>query len=191
MFFAATCWLGYADYFISDISGSFRREWAWEKGPNPSGKTGVEFKYCNGTGKTIRYLVFTCIPYNQVNDIVSCNVTGAVERRFKMTGPIEHSSYWQYAQFENGWSNPNISSVKLTKVEIQYMDGTTETLSERQLAANLRLGEQAQQQRKRKQEIENKQWVKEQMWDYLWRILIFPAIITGAMYGIFRILGVL
>ncbi len=139
MFFAATCSLGYKYSYRSKDGG---RGWDWGEGTNPSGRTGVEIKCCNGTGKTIKYLIFTCIPYNQVNDAVSCNVTGAVAMRFKVTGPIapcSDTSDCLFIQIEDGWYNPTIKSVKITKVEILYMDGSSETLSEQQLAANMRV----------------------------------------------------
>ncbi len=137
--FLASCSLGYKRSYRCKDGGY---GWEWAEGTNRSGKTGLEFKYCNGTGKTIKYIIFTCIPYNSVNDVVSCEVTGDVVMRFQVTGPIGYGSVWLYTQFEDGWYNPTIKSAKITKVEIQYMDGSAETLSEEQLAANMRIEEQ-------------------------------------------------
>jgi hypothetical protein len=81
--------------------------------------------------KDIKYLDFTVVPYNCVGDLV----TGEYDNgRFKgeITGPISASevefspgkfkrenSYWSRA-----WYNSTICSIKIVKVEVEYMDGT-------------------------------------------------------------------
>lgn len=46
----------------------------------------------NNSGKTIKYVSFTMIPFNAVNDRVSCEVRGVSARVGKVTGPIAPTS---------------------------------------------------------------------------------------------------
>lgn len=46
----------------------------------------------NNSGKTIKYIYFTMVPFNAVNDRVSCEVRGASASVGKVTGPISPTS---------------------------------------------------------------------------------------------------
>lgn len=135
----------------------------------------------NDSGKTIKYIYFTVVPYNAVNDIVSCSITGDTYTTLKCTGPykpfdindtwllsefysddglakvytdssdqlyaIPYSMYhllypkkyyltendYNYV-FDNNtswdpiWYNYSVDSIKITKINITYMDGSTETI---------------------------------------------------------------
>lgn len=135
----------------------------------------------NDSGKTIKYIYFTVVPYNAVNDIVSCRITGDTYTTLKCTGPyktfdindigfsseiyldkglasiyktsseplyaIPYSMHYllnpkKYYLTENDynyifnnesswdpiWYNYSVDSIKITKVNITYMDGSTETI---------------------------------------------------------------
>lgn len=43
----------------------------------------------NDSGKTIKYITFTVVPYNAVGDQVSCSITGRSTMDLEITGPIE------------------------------------------------------------------------------------------------------
>jgi len=79
--------------------------------------------------KDIKYLDYTVVPYNCVGDPVSGRYDNG---RFtgRITGPVSASefkdgrfkrekSYWGTA-----WYNNTICSIKIVKVEVEYMDGT-------------------------------------------------------------------
>lgn len=137
----------------------------------------------NDSGKTIKYIYFTCVPYNAVGDIVSCDITRRTYAKLQSTGPYktftnadleqpwprpiiyfkrrtepiggsngEYSvfayddSIRQYKRFplaqedlkhvynfENSWNpiwyNYSVDYINITKVEVVYMDGTSETIS--------------------------------------------------------------
>ena len=130
----------------------------------------------NDSGKTIKYIYFTCVPYNAVGDIVSCRISGETYARLQATGPYatfsqndlnsypwtyhkgmpvvvnkDESSSRYYVQnkkeenylteedykhvynFENSWDpiwyNYSIEMIKITQINVTYMDGTSETIS--------------------------------------------------------------
>ncbi len=134
----------------------------------------------NDSGKTIKYINFTAIPYNAVGDIVYSEIGGKSTAILSVTGPIDsfnneidiRGSYFKYLHysmrpvyqdiygdkegmyyieywvseyyyltdqdFDNCykksswrpvWYNSTVSSIKITSVEIIYMDGSTETIN--------------------------------------------------------------
>ena len=165
--------------------------------------------YRNNSGKTIKYIEFTMVPYNAVGDPVSCTIRGYSSAVGKVTGPIEtfvidtdstlhtitkigmsdsnpfktyrelthnytiddgKNSLWpvyvdQYGncfvenlwvdatqgqtyltddEVQNAtylrtdkwdclWYNSSIRSIKVTKAVVTYMDGTKQTLSQKEL----------------------------------------------------------
>ena len=103
--------------------------WISDCGPNSAGGYSVSFSYQNTGNKTIKYAIFGFIPYNAVGDAVGCEVTGECERFVRETGPVGPGGYKSNRMFENAWYNTSIKSVKISKVYIQYMDGTEEALS--------------------------------------------------------------
>ena len=108
----------------------------WESGPNSADLFGIQFVANYQGDKTIKYCIITCVPINAVGDLVACTVTDAVEARCRVTGPIAAGVHkWT---FENGWYNPTIANVKITKVDIQYMDGSTETISGEKIEEDVR-----------------------------------------------------
>lgn len=101
------------------------------------GGTDLVINFVNNSDKQIKYVYFTCQPYNAVNDPVSCTIqinpdfSYRSEHTFTATGPYNKgegmsgtSRLWSKA-----WYNSTIDTVKLKKIEIEYMDGTKETIS--------------------------------------------------------------
>lgn len=87
----------------------------------------ISHKYYNAGDKTIKYITFGYVAYNSVNDIVACRANGKTEASGRLTGPIppkhEGSVTW-----ENMWFNPTVSTVKVSEIYVQYMDGTEELI---------------------------------------------------------------
>ena len=77
--------------------------------------------------KTIKYLYFTVVPYNAVGDRVQCNLRGNSEFTGKITGPIKASYDNQEWYWETAWYNSTVVCLKLVKVEVEYMDGSSYT----------------------------------------------------------------
>ena len=95
--------------------------------PTSTGRVDLRFDIQNTSSKRIKYAVFYLVPYNAVYDIVGSEIGGIAEKGVKVTGPLEPNQIHE-AYFEMVWFNNTIRSANLTKVEIQYMDGTEETV---------------------------------------------------------------
>ena len=77
-----------------------------------------------------KYIVFTVVPYNAVDDAVMCTIRHESESRGKVTGPVAPGQwYGKNYQWECAWYNNTIVRAELKQIYIQYMDGTTEQLS--------------------------------------------------------------
>lgn len=134
----------------------------------------------NNSGKDIKYVTFTAVPYNAVGDKMSCSISNKSTVLLELTGPIEtfnnETNLWlssfkykddiktvdkdfskdslgyyvrnyqsgedyyltqsdyQYcfnisATWDPAWYNNTISTAKITSVEVEYMDGTIEIIS--------------------------------------------------------------
>lgn len=99
----------------------------------------VEITWINKSDKTIKYIVFEVVPYNAVDDIVKCRIRNKSTSRLQSTGPFAtgegdayYSSYsneWWGGIWEAVWYNNTVVRLEFKKIEIEYIDGTTETLS--------------------------------------------------------------
>ena len=96
-------------------------------GPDSVGGIGVQFSFRNEGEKTIKYVTLSFIPYNQVGDAVSSSIGGRSEFGIICTGPIAPNKK-QSGRCECIWYNYSITSVRVSKAEIEYMDGTTEVI---------------------------------------------------------------
>ena len=104
----------------------------WYEGANDEGGVGVALNFYNASGKTIKYIWFGFVPYNRVGDEEVCSKTGVIGVRSKFTGPVNAQ---EEKEIRSGilWYNFSISSVKVEQIIIQYMDGTEETLEEKDI----------------------------------------------------------
>lgn len=122
----------------------------WVEGPNSAGLFGIQLNVLYRGGKTIKYCLITCVPINAVGDCVACLSRRYVEAEFKITGPITSGTYtWT---FDDGWYNSTIDSVNFEQVELQYMDGSTETISAEKLENDLRYTIEQQKRQEKLQE---------------------------------------
>ena len=104
--------------------------------PNSAGGVDVFFGFRNMSEKVIKYITFEAVPYNAVGDIVYCEIRNYANFRGRATGPYEkgeglagnYNWYW-----ENAWYNSTITDVELKSIDIEYMDGTKESLSGNEL----------------------------------------------------------
>ena len=100
----------------------------WHAGPNSAGGISVKWSFKNNTDKTIKYASFWLTPYNAVNDVVSCDIRRKSTDGVKYTGPLAPGGIHQGALWENAWYNSTIKTVRMDKVYVEYMDGTTESI---------------------------------------------------------------
>lgn len=101
-------------------------------------------QYYNASGKEIKYLEFTFVPYNAVNDAVYCTISNECEKIGKITGPIKvgsidmpNESYlYSYrpiesifsASWDAMWYNNTVSRIEISEVHITYMDNSEEII---------------------------------------------------------------
>ncbi len=88
---------------------------------------GPKHLYYNASDKVMKYITFTYIPYNSVNDVVQCTVNGKTEASGKLTGPIAPGSF-NAVEWDVMWYNPTITKIKLVSIHIEYMDGSEEMI---------------------------------------------------------------
>jgi len=75
-----------------------------------TGGINIEFRFRNYSGKDIKYVKFNVVPYNRVDDPISCDITGNSEVTCTVIGPIEsedvnnpHASSKFYCFEESIW----------------------------------------------------------------------------------------
>lgn len=104
--------------------------------PNSAGGCDFYLKYRNSSPKTIKYLFWYGKVYNAVGDPVSCTIRGTSSVSGKETGPIEPDEdgggTWDCIIY-----NYSARFVRLSKITITYMDGTSKTLNAVQIKALL------------------------------------------------------
>ena len=83
----------------------------------------INWQYLNST-KEIKYIYFTVEPYNRVGDVVKCSISSDSEFKGMVTGPIEEWDQPYQHYWKNAWYNNTVHSIKISKVRVEYMDGT-------------------------------------------------------------------
>ncbi len=101
----------------------------WHSGANSVGGWSVKWSFKNNTDKTIKYASFWFAPYNAVGDMVTCSIKGKGLDGVRYTGPLAPGGVHQGAFWENAWYNYSISTVRLSHVYVEYMDGTEERIN--------------------------------------------------------------
>jgi hypothetical protein len=93
--------------------------------PNSAGGVDANIVWKNKSDKTVKYARFTAAPYNAVDDMVTSEIGGETYKRMKATGPIKPGATDGYGTtWECLWYNSTITHMKITGIELEYMDGT-------------------------------------------------------------------
>lgn len=108
-------------------------QWGWRNQPDSAGGVSVRICFENKGTVPIKYIVFYVVPYNRVDDIVSSTVSGKAEEKLKGTGPYEPKKR-SIVRWGQVWYNHSIASVKITKIEIEYMDGSKKEIDANEIA---------------------------------------------------------
>ncbi len=157
----------------------------WKSGPSFTGSFDVMFHLDYHGGQAIKYCIISCVPVNAVGDIVACTMTNAIERRLEITGPINPGS--DVYGFKNVWYNPTIAKVNITKVEILYMDGSSESISGQKMVEDMR---RWQQQKQQEQQLKEQQRWRNMNAFNRWAYT-HPFLFVLFMIGEFLLLGLL
>jgi len=106
----------------------------WHSRPNFVGGVDVYIHFTNNSEKTIKYIDFSIQFRNNVGDIVRCDIRNSSHLDYRATGPFESGKGINGTTPEwESFYNHTVRSVELRSLRIEYMDGTTKTLSTRQL----------------------------------------------------------
>lgn len=105
---------------------------AYLSSPNSASGVDAIFYYINKSDKTIKYLTWTGCAINAVGDMVSCDIRDSYFFRGKDTGPIK-SGKTGGGTWSCAWYNWTAKKLKITQIEIEYMDGSTETINESEI----------------------------------------------------------
>ena len=96
--------------------------------PNSVGGCDYRLRYTNMSAKTIKYLNWYGNVYNAVDDKVSCSVRKTYNFSGRCTGPIKGHQI-----DDGGWEaiiyNWSAKELRLTKITIIYMDGSSTTIA--------------------------------------------------------------
>lgn len=98
-----------------------------QSGPNSAGGLDIWITFRNDSEKVIKYAYFSFYAQNGVGDFLKCRVRGYERARLEFTGPVQPGATAN-AHWENVWYNNNITTTSLNRIEIEYMDGTTESM---------------------------------------------------------------
>ena len=119
---------------VEEIKSSIKVTRVWTATPNSAGGVDLYINWKNLSDKVIKYAYFTVVPYNSVNDIVTCTIRDYADFQAQAdNGPYNKGQgtngtgyYW-----ENAWYNHSIKGAKLKSVRIIYMDGTSLDIPEK------------------------------------------------------------
>lgn len=101
-------------------------------GPNSAGGISVKGAIYNTGTKPIKYISVYFQPFNAVGDAVGCTIKKVSKYGLQITGPIGANRMKNFYG-ENMWYNNSITSVRVCGAEVQYIDGTEETIQGNQI----------------------------------------------------------
>jgi len=91
--------------------------------PNSAGRVSANIIWKNTSSKIIKYVRFSVVPYNAVDDIVNCTIRGYSETRVKTTGPFKPGKTYGYdSEWDNLWYNYSIKKMKIASFEVDFMN---------------------------------------------------------------------
>lgn len=94
--------------------------------PNSAGGIDPIIKFKNTSGKVVKYITFSVLPYNRVGDLdFGEHAFGyPTPSRLRVVGPIKQGEIYD-GVWDCTWYSFAIARMELVGVEIDYMDGST------------------------------------------------------------------
>jgi hypothetical protein len=96
--------------------------------PNSAGGVDVTLYSKNLSAKPIKYINYTVQPYNAVSDIQYGEIRRRSSAKLEDTGPIAPMAFTG-GNWSNVWYNPTIRCMRVTRVHVDFMDGSKRTYS--------------------------------------------------------------
>lgn len=94
--------------------------------PNSAGGVSMALQIYNYDTETIKYITLEATPYNDVDDPVASSVGNYSTKKIKLTGPISDDE--KVYETDPIWYNKTIKYVIISNLDIEFMDGTTESI---------------------------------------------------------------
>ncbi len=107
-------------------SGVYDKFVEWSPSPY-GGSVGIKIDIKNCSEKTIKYAGLYFVPFNTVGD------KAADEVGVELTGPIYANGIKTDLMFDNAWFLNNIGDVSITRVWVEYTDGTEDSFDGEQI----------------------------------------------------------
>ena len=127
---------GVYDNFVSNITQPIVIIEVRTSRPNSAGGVNPSIRWTNIGTKDIKYITFTVTPYNAVNDPVSSSIGNTSTVPLRITGPCPVNRAWSSisaSSWENVWYNQTIDHIRISRIEIIFMDDTTQTISNNEI----------------------------------------------------------
>lgn len=122
-----SCATGGESYYLED--GVINIKKITVAKPNIVDGVDMTIYWQNLSGKEIKYIYFDVQAFNAVDDPVKCEIKGtSVRTNMRVTGPIS-AKFNSYHYWEAVWYNSSIKRAEILNVRIEYMDGTTKSIT--------------------------------------------------------------
>lgn len=95
-------------------------------GSNSYGRVSCGLKWVNKTGKKIKYITFNVQCLNRVDDVVGDMISGKKTFSLQSVGPYDVDLTGS-GEWEDFMKNTTVSSVIITSIDVEFMDGTSKT----------------------------------------------------------------
>jgi hypothetical protein len=99
---------------------------------NYAGGVNCRIQFTNVSNKRIKYVDFTVIPYNRVDDIAHSSVDGESEKTIQAVDYILPNSTYQ-GFWENVWYNSAIDYMEIARIKVTYDDNTTQVVNNEEM----------------------------------------------------------
>ena len=85
--------------------------------------------FTNNTDKIIKYINFSFCCFNNVGDIIKCNIRNSDIFSYQITGPINGNITTNKYRFLSLYNSDFNGTIRINNISIIYMDDTTETIT--------------------------------------------------------------
>jgi hypothetical protein len=108
--------------------------------PNSAGGVDVDIFFKNISDKRIKYIYFTVVPYNRVDDIVRSEIGEKSSAILEQVGYIEPNDFSEDNKvWGNVWYNSTIAYMKITKIETIFEDNSKMAIDDTNIIDNITL----------------------------------------------------
>jgi len=119
------------------------------RSPNSAGGVSCNIRFVNISHKRIKYIYFTVVPYNSVDDKAYSSIGNTSEITLDHTGYIDKNNIDDFSKLQlifagwsNVWYNSNIRYMKITKIEVVFDDNNKITMNNNMITSSIFFSEE-------------------------------------------------